>query len=83
MILAVMVISGCGSEGDFEMQEKKTTLEANPEKELQVNPGDSLIPAGEDTKIRVSHDYSTDTKHVTILSGSAELIRGDYVQEGG
>jgi hypothetical protein len=44
----------------------------------QIITGDVIEPNGASTRIEVEHIIDDDTKYVTILSGSATLLRGSY-----
>lgn len=46
---------------------------------VQVSTGDQLLPLSEKTVIDVTHVLEDGTKTVTILSGTARLIRRDHV----
>jgi len=46
--------------------------------EQQVLAGDVIEPNSASTRIEVEHIIDDDTKYVTILSGSATLLRGSY-----
>lgn len=80
VFLAMYMLTGCGgsSGAGSEADEAGQTLVADPNTEVQVSQGDSLMPLSEDTEIRVRHEYTTDQKYITVLSGSASLVRGDY-----
>ena len=78
--------SGTGNDDDDEtsVQTSSTSGEAvatNVQLEIgvpvDVNAGDQLVPASSDTRIRLTHVLNF-TKQVTLLAGSAELIRGDF-----
>ena len=47
-------------------------------KGIVVTAGDEIKPLTTDTVIQVTHDVNN-VKTVTLISGSAELIKGDYV----
>ena len=45
---------------------------------VEVNTGDTLNPANEETEINVEHIISEDIKKVTLLKGEATLVYGNY-----
>ena len=75
MITAMIVFIGCG---DASFQEQNNEIEVMIGEEIIVNSGDKLITQ-DDTTIRVVHEVDSTYKRVTLLSGTATLIRGDYV----
>ncbi|KIH76000.1 hypothetical protein SAMN05660860_02844 [Geoalkalibacter ferrihydriticus] len=51
--------------------------------EYEILPGDVITPEDENTQIEVLHVFGAgedggDLKFVTLISGSAKLIKGDY-----
>lgn len=75
MVITALVILNSGCNGKFEESGSTTTMNTN--ETYTVYPNDELIPA-RSSEIRVIHNLSTDTKEVTLISGSATLLRGDY-----
>ena len=67
---------GCNGDASFENEMESITLSIG--KEVDVQEGDKII-TGEDTVINVVHEVDSSTKKVTLISGTAELIKGDYV----
>ncbi len=74
------LVSGCGESSN------KTVFGNTPKNETTamllntpyiVNQGDKIIPDGL-TEIVVNHVLDVNTKSVTLLSGSAALLRGTY-----
>lgn len=45
---------------------------------VEVHEGDSIVKNSEDTVIEIEHTLEDDKKVVTLISGSATLIKGDY-----
>lgn len=75
--LLPLAFTACGGgEASFEQAGTVVVLEQNVP--ISVNPGDTLTQTSDDTRISVTHDITNDTKEVTLLAGSAELLRGDY-----
>ena len=68
-------LSGC--EGKFE-DRAGVPMSMQLNTEYLVLPGDEVVPSG-DTVIVVRHVLSSGNKYVTIKSGNARLLRGDYV----
>ena len=75
MLITAFAILNSGCEGKFE--ESTTTTAMSVNEIYTVYPGDELVPDGS-SEIRVIHTLSNDTKEVTLISGSATLLRGDY-----
>lgn len=75
LALAVL-LSACG--GDFDEGPNDTRLYLQQGDEVEVFRGDELISPSEDSRIAVRHEQQGDRKFVTILAGTAELVRGDY-----
>jgi hypothetical protein len=44
---------------------------------MKISSGDTINPTSEDTVIETTHNIDDDTKYVTLISGSAELISGN------
>ena len=74
------LLGGCGESSN------KTVFGTTPANETTamllntpyiVNEGDKIIPDGL-TEIVVNHVLDVNTKSVTLLSGSAALLRGTY-----
>lgn len=79
--LALMLLAGCGeSENKTVFGDTATdgayTLSVGDSS--QVLAGDILEPNSASTQIRVDHTLDDGTKYVTILIGSATLLRGSY-----
>jgi len=43
---------------------------------LEIHSGDEILPESDDVEIIVDHKFGNPTKTVTLISGSAILIRG-------
>jgi hypothetical protein len=70
----MLLFSGC--EGKFEDKVSAESMELNTA--YTVYPGDEVVPDGP-VEFSVKHTLSDDVKTITIVSGSAILLRGDYV----
>jgi len=82
--LSLLLLAGCGeSENKTVFGETATdgVYTLNIGESSQVLPGDILEPNSASTRIEVEHILDDDTKYVTILSGSATLLRGSYAVE--
>ena len=87
MIGALAIGLGCASSGNDDDDETQvSTTAAEPiistvQLEIgipvNVDVGDQLVPANSDTRIRVSHALNS-SKQVTLLAGSADLIKGKF-----
>ncbi len=73
----VLLLSGCGSSGSFESAE--TIIPLSVGEEMELISGDRISPVNEETQIELRHVLGSDKKYVTLVSGSAELIRGSYI----
>lgn len=79
--LSLLLLAGCGeSENKTVFGDTATdgvyTLKVG--ESSQVLEGDTLEPNDANTRIEVEHILDDNTKYVTILSGSATLLRGQY-----
>lgn len=79
--LSILLLAGCGEEsnksvfGDANIDGVYTLSVGGRSEVLQ---GDILEPDSTDTIIEVEHIIDNDAKYVTIVSGSATLLRGAY-----
>jgi hypothetical protein len=73
-VATALFLSAC--QGEFN-ETKADAFTMQTGKEYTVYPGDTVAPDGE-ANISVKHQLSTDTKSVTLLSGKATFLRGDY-----
>lgn len=78
MVGVLLLLIGCNSSGSFN-KNTQTILPLSVGEELEVLSGDTISPADEQTRIELRHVLGTDKKFVTLVSGTAELIRGSYV----
>ena len=72
---------GCGEESNehvFGDTSTDAAITMNVGDEQQILAGDVLEPNDASTRIEVEHIIDDDTKYVTILEGSATLLRGSY-----
>jgi len=79
--LTLLLLAGCGEKGNenaLEETPQDSIVTLNTGDSSQVLEGDLLEPNDENTRIQVEHTLEDDTKHVTILEGSATLLRGSY-----
>lgn len=73
------LLAACG--GDYSVGEKETpgdepvVLALVQGSETEVHGGDELVDPEGNARIRVRHESSGDRKFVTLLSGSANLVR--------
>jgi uncharacterized lipoprotein YehR (DUF1307 family) len=78
-LLAVITFTACGGGGSSQAYyEAGEVVNMEVNTTYSVNPSDKVIPLTQDTVIDVVHTIDNNTKEVTLISGSAELIRGDY-----
>mgnify|MGYP005866646493 CR=1 FL=1 len=79
--LTLLLLAGCSESNNktvFQNADADGVYTLYAGEKSQVLPGDVLEPDGADTRIKVEHILDDDTKYVTILSGSATLLRGSY-----
>ena len=80
--LAVLLASACSS--DFNEVGTKPAMEnLQISSGVMVYDGDKIIDASADAEIEIVHNQATDLREVTLLSGSATLLRGEFVMSGG
>lgn len=79
--LLLLLVAGCGENSN------KSVFGTNKDGEIismfegettQVQEGDKLVPDNAKTRVKVEHILDDNTKYITILSGSATLLRGSY-----
>jgi len=79
--LSLLLLAGCGESSNKSVfgdtaTDSISTLSIG--ERSQVFTGDILEPNDANTRIEVEHILDDDTKYVTILEGSATLLRGQY-----
>lgn len=74
------LLAACG--GDYSAKEKSSGADNGPVvvslvtgNETEVFSGDEVVDPEGDARIRVRHESVNDRKFVTLLSGSANLVR--------
>lgn len=75
LIATSIILIGCGGDGNASFDGKSNGLVVG--KAIPVEPGDKLI-TDKNTVINVIHEVDSTTKLVTLISGTATLIRGNY-----
>ena len=78
--LSLLLLAGCEQSNKSVFGDTDTdgiyTLEVG--ERSQLLPGDRLEPDDTNTRVKVEHILDDDTKYVTIIEGSATLLRGSY-----
>lgn len=74
------LLAACG--GDYSAKEKSPVTDNEPVvvtlvhgSEIEVFSGDEVVDPDGNARIRVRHESTDDRKFVTLLSGSANLVR--------
>ena len=82
--LLILLLAGCGEESNksvFKDSQTDGIYTLSKGDQSEILPGDKLEPTDDATEIEVIHTLDDDTKHVTILEGSATLLRGRYAAQ--
>lgn len=76
ILMLALSLAACSGGGEFEAEPVTGTSEILVlNDEVEVFPGDTVSDPSGNAEIRVRHEASSDRKFVTLLSGSAELVR--------
>ena len=78
VLAGAFALAGCGSDSS----DKREAAAMVVGEAVSVYPGDSVTPGSDDTRIAIRHEVGEEVKVVTLLEGSAELLRGDYAASG-
>jgi|FLOH01.1.fsa_nt_gi hypothetical protein len=76
LLVTIFTFTACSGGGGSSSVVDATPLVIG--EEITVEAGDQL-QTDENTVINVVHEVDSTTKKVTLLSGTATLIKGDYV----
>ena len=79
--LFLLLLAGCGEDQNkhlFGENANDSVTVMNEGDTNQVLPGDVVQPSAANTRIKVEHIIDDGTKYVTIIEGSATLLRGSY-----
>lgn len=82
--MVAVLFGACSDDASFSSQVEEPiakSIELVIGESVEVNTGDTLTPANEDTEINVEHSISEDIKKVTLLKGEATLVYGSYAVE--
>ena len=77
-IILTLLLSACGSGSSASFEQVNETIQLEIGVAQEVSTGDKLIEEEDNTTIKVVHELNNDIKSVTLLTGSAKLIRGNY-----
>lgn len=72
-LLLLSTLYGCGGGGDTGTVDGPIAMNLNTPYSIDAN--DTINPTSTDPEIEVSYDPATEIRTVTLLSGSAEIIR--------
>lgn len=84
LLLSIVALSSCGgggsggSNGSVYGDSSSGVVTMQTGVTYQVYSGNQVVPVNSSTVISVSHVLNDSTKYVTLLSGSATLLRGSY-----
>ena len=79
--LSILLLAGCGEGSNksvFGTDAGDAIINMYQGETTQIQKGDKLVPDNANTRVKVEHILDDDTKYVTILEGSATLLRGSY-----
>ena len=79
--ITAIVLGACSGGAGFSGDEEQVEVNLVIGEPVEVQKGDTLSPANEDTEINVEHIIGEDIKIVTLLAGKATLVYGDYALE--
>lgn len=74
-------LTACSGGGDNSLVSDTPTVDVlNAGDTAEVFEGDELEKTTDEARIEVLHEEASNRKFVTVLSGTAELVRGDYFE---
>lgn len=74
-------LTACSDGGGGSRDSAVATVEIlNTGDTAEVFEGDELEKTTDEARIEVRHEEDGNRKYVTVLSGTAELVRGDYYE---
>lgn len=73
-----MSFIACSDQSSGSFEKTQASIELQADEPVAVYTGDTLVKNEEDTTIKIRHEATQNTKTVTLLTGSATLLRGDY-----
>ena len=79
--LFILLLAGCGEDHNksvFGDSNTDAVITMSVGQSSEVLAGDIIEPNTASTRIQIDHVIDDDTKYVTILEGSATLLRGSY-----
>jgi len=76
-LLLLLIFQGCGeTDGtDTEVTQKAQVIEMEPNKNYTVYTGDKIIKTTDDAQISILKNTQDETSSVTLIQGSANIIR--------
>ncbi|MEA3352923.1 MAG: hypothetical protein U9Q33_03770 [Campylobacterota bacterium] len=78
--VTALFLSACGGGSESSFKNAQTIQDLELDIPVRVYEGDTLTKNDENTTINVSHEIENDIKIVTLLSGSATLLRGELYE---
>ncbi|WP_328188044.1 hypothetical protein [Marinobacter sp. OP 3.4] len=80
-LVLTLGLTACSDGGGGSRDSAVATVEIlNTGDTAEVFEGDELEKITDEARIEVRHEEVSNRKYVTVLSGTAELVRGDYYE---
>lgn len=77
---SILLLAACSDSGGSSGSDSQEVEALQAGDTVEVFEGDQLEQTSDDARVQVRHEEGTDRKFVTILAGSAELVRGDFYE---
>jgi len=76
MTAGALALAGCGGGSNGSGGTEAVSMVVG--EAVSVYPGDSVTPTDDAARIAIRHQVGEEVKTVTLLEGSADLLRGEY-----
>lgn len=77
-LVLTLSLTACSGGDDSSVSDAPTVDLLNAGDTAEVFEGDKLEKTTDEARIEVLHEEASNRKFVTVLTGTAELLRGDY-----